>query len=101
MGTMRVLPGGRVMRYTLAERLVHSVAGASYVYLLLTGLAFWSPWLFWMAVMLGGGQVSRALHPWAGLVFTGAVVQMYRMWKKDMQAAPEDAAWVAAKPVFG
>jgi hypothetical protein len=35
----------RILRYTLGERVIHWVAGLTYVYLLLTGLAFWSPYL--------------------------------------------------------
>lgn len=93
MGDSRILPDGRIQRYTLTERLVHWVAGASYVYLLLTGLAFWSPWLFWMAVVLGGGEVSRAWHPWIGLLFTASVVRMYQLWAKDMHITEEDRTW--------
>ena len=63
----QVLPFGRVLRYNFAERLNHWIAAGSYIYLLLTGLAFWSPWLFWIALALGGGQTSRTLHPWAPL----------------------------------
>lgn len=93
MAQSYVLPGGRILRYTFAERAIHWVAGVSYVYLLLTGLAFWSPWLFWIAVTLGGGPVSRAIHPWVGLVFTAAVLMMCRMWSPDMRFTPQDRAW--------
>ena len=54
--------------------MVHAVAALSYVYLLLTGLAFWTPALYWIAVVLGGGFLSRAVHPWVGLVFAAVVV---------------------------
>lgn len=93
MSTSHLLPSGRVLRYTFYERLVHWAAGVSYVYLLLTGLAFWSPWLFWIAVVLGGATVSRELHPWAGLVFMVTVVLIYRMWGADMKQTPADRAW--------
>jgi formate dehydrogenase subunit gamma len=83
----------RIERYNLRERLVHAAAALSYVYLLLTGLAFWSPALYWLALVLGGGYLSRMLHPWAGLVFTAAVVVMYALWRREMRTAPEDAAW--------
>jgi len=96
MEASRVLPNGRILRYTYRERVVHSLAGASYVYLLLTGLAFWSPWLFWMAVMLGGGSTSRWLHPWIGLVFTWALLRMYQLWGKEMRVTAEDRAWQSA-----
>jgi formate dehydrogenase subunit gamma len=82
-----------VLRYTLRERLIHWAAGLSYVYLLLTGLAFWTPALFWLAIVLGGGTMSRMLHPWVGLGFTAAVVAMYVVWRRDMRITPEDRAW--------
>jgi formate dehydrogenase subunit gamma len=84
---------GHVLRYNLHERLTHWAAAASYIYLLATGLAFWSPWLFWMAVVLGGGQVSRMLHPWAGLIFAASVFYMYAMWSKQMRFTPVDREW--------
>ena len=82
-----------VLRYTLKERLVHWVAAASYLYLLATGLAFWSPWMFWLAAVLGGGQVSRMLHPWAGLIFVASVIYMYAMWSRQMRFQAVDRAW--------
>ena len=83
----------RVVRYDFRERMVHGFAAVSYVYLLLTGLAFWTPWLFWIAIALGGGYVSRMLHPWVGLVFAAAVSAMYLQWRRDMRTTPEDRAW--------
>ena len=88
--------GRRVVRYVFRERLMHAVAGGSYVYLLLTGLAFWTPALYWMAVMLGGGYLSRVLHPWAGLVFTASVAWMWLTWRRDMRTTAADRAWRAA-----
>lgn len=83
----------RIQRYGLTERLVHAVAGLSYVYLLLTGLAFWTPALFWLAAMLGGGFLSRMLHPWVGLLFTAAVFSMLAAWRRDMRTTAEDRQW--------
>jgi formate dehydrogenase subunit gamma len=88
-----LLPNGRVLRYTFQERLVHWLAGFSYLYLLLSGLAFWSPWLFWVAVVLGGSTIARELHPWFGLAWTLAVLMMYRMWSRQMKETPADKAW--------
>jgi formate dehydrogenase subunit gamma len=89
----QLLPNGRVLRYTYKERLVHWLAAISYTYLLLTGLAFYTPWLFWLAVMLGGGTISRELHPWAGLIFSVAVVIMYGMWAFEMNVTENDRQW--------
>jgi len=89
----QLLPNGRVLRYTFSERLMHWVAGVSYVYLLLTGLAFWTPWLFWLAVVLGGATLSRELHPWAGVVFVISVIWMYRVWAAQMRSTERDKQW--------
>ena len=96
MRTKYLLPNGRVLRYSFQERLIHWMAAISYMYLLLTGLAFWSPWLFWIAIMLGGGTVSRELHPWFGVLFAVAVLWMYRMWGKQMKETPADKSWWAS-----
>ena len=89
----QLLPHGYILRYTFPERLVHWIAGFSYLYLLLTGLAFWSPWLFWLAVIVGGAPVSRMLHPWIGLIFFFGIVQMYLMWSSQMHFTDVDRAW--------
>jgi formate dehydrogenase subunit gamma len=90
MSSTPILANGRVLRYSFHERLVHWLAGFSYLYLLLTGLAFWSPWLFWLATVLGGPTISRELHPWLGLVFVFATFLMYGMWGRQMHETETD-----------
>jgi len=63
------------------------------LYLLFTGLAFWSPWLYWMAAVMGGGQVSRYMHPWIGLIFFLSVMYMYPLWASQMREGPRDRDW--------
>jgi formate dehydrogenase subunit gamma len=70
------------------------------VYLLLTGLAFWSPWLFWIAIVLGGATISRELHPWAGLLFVAATFWMYRTWADQMRETEVDKEWWRALPHY-
>lgn len=96
MTSERVLPNGRILRYTLRERVIHWIAGISYVYLLLTGLAFFTPLLYWLASLEGGGPTARAWHPWAGLIFTFAVVWMYKIWRREMRLTESDRAWSKA-----
>ena len=55
--------GGWIQRYSFVERVNHWIGGAAYLYLLLTGLAFWSPYLYWMAALVGGGPTARFWHP--------------------------------------
>lgn len=89
----QVLPYGRILRYQFHERLTHWISAFAYIYCMLTGLAFWSPWLFWLAILMGGGQVSRMLHPWFGLIFAGAVLYLYLMWAAQMHTTETDKAW--------
>lgn len=89
----QVLPYGRILRYTFTERANHWVAALSYIYLLVTGLAFWTPWLFWLAIMAGGPQIARTLHPWFGLVFATSVIYMYVLWSRQMHTTETDKAW--------
>ncbi len=88
-----ILPSGGVLRYTLKERIIHWVCGLSYVYLLLSGLAFWMPWWWWLALFLGGGPVVRLVHPIVGLIFTFGVIYMFAMWHNDMYITPQDREW--------
>jgi formate dehydrogenase subunit gamma len=85
--------GGRVVRYAFPERVLHTLTALSYVYLLLTGLAFWTPALYWVAAVLGGGYLTRLLHPWVGLLFSGVLLWMFLTWRSDMRITPEDRAW--------
>ena len=86
----------RLLRYSFSERLMHALSAVSYVYLLLTGLAFWTPAFYWIAVVLGGGYLSRVLHPWIGLVFTLAICWMVITWRVDMRKTADDREWQKA-----
>jgi len=85
-----------MVRYTLKERMCHWVAGISYLYLLATGLALFTPYLYWIAYILGGGGTIRFWHPWVGLVFFVSIMWMHSLWKRDMKITPEDRKWSKA-----
>jgi formate dehydrogenase, gamma subunit len=82
-----------ILRYTLYERIVHWVSGLTYIYQLMTGLAFYTPHLYWMAAVLGGGATSRYWHPWIGLIFTASLFWMFWIWASDMRITDVDRAW--------
>ncbi|HMC57643.1 MAG TPA: formate dehydrogenase subunit gamma [Candidatus Solibacter sp.] len=82
-----------LLRYTLVERVVHWISAIAYTYALATGAAFWSPHLYWIAVLLGGAPTSRFWHPWVSLVFVAALGWMLRAWLPDMRITPADRAW--------
>jgi formate dehydrogenase subunit gamma len=96
----QLIPHDHVLRYNFNERLNHWVAAGSFIYLMLTGLAFWSPWLFWIASALGGAELSRMLHPWVGLVFFVAVCYMYALWSSQMKHDPVDTEWWKSLPHY-
>jgi formate dehydrogenase subunit gamma len=87
------VPEGRVLRYTFNERVCHGVVGTSYVYCLLTGLAFYTPYLYWLVAPFGGGPTASFWHPWVGLVYFVGIAWMYAMWSKEMAATAEDRQW--------
>lgn len=87
---------GRILRYTLGERVHHWLAAFSYIYCLITGLAFWSPYMFWLAVLVGGGPTARFWHPWFGVAFALSVGWMYKMWRGDMATTDADRRWSKA-----
>jgi formate dehydrogenase subunit gamma len=82
-----------VPRYSFTERLNHWIGALTYIYLLITGLAFWSPYLYWLAAIVGGGTVARAWHPWVGLIFAASYFWMSKQWFPDMKIDESDRAW--------
>jgi formate dehydrogenase subunit gamma len=91
---------GHILRYTFSERIHHWVGTLLYIYCLLTGLAFWSPYMYWMAALVGGGPTARFWHPWFGLAFTVSIFWMYRMWRRDLQTTDADRRWSKAMEFY-
>lgn len=92
-----VHPGNPVTvdRYTPGARINHWITATSLVLLLLSGLALFHPSLFFLTGLFGGGQATRAIHPWIGVVlffsFSGLFIRFWRanLWKR------EDGTWMA------
>ena len=103
MSASQVIPRlreNRIVRYTLDERIHHWLGSITYIYCLLTGLAFWSPYLFWLAVLMGGGATARFLHPWSGVLFTISMLWLLKLWSKDMATTDADRAWSKAMKYY-
>jgi formate dehydrogenase subunit gamma len=83
-----------IERYTFRERLCHWTTGLAYLYCLLTGLAFYTPHLFWIAMALGGGPTSRFWHPWMGVAFVVCAFWMHAIWRRDMTITDTDRRWM-------
>src|SRR5271166_5983532 len=85
-----------IERYSFGERANHWIGAFTYTVALITGLAFWSPYMYWLAAIVGGGPTARFWHPWLGLAFTVSLGWMYKMWDRDMQITDADRRWQKA-----
>lgn len=84
-----------VSRYRGITRLNHWVTAASLIVLALSGLAFFSPSLYFLTGLFGGGQTTRWLHPIIGVVlFFSFLLLFLQMWRLNLPRK-EDATWVA------
>lgn len=83
-----------VSRYRGFTRMNHWVTALSLIVLLLSGLALFSPHLYFLTGLFGGGQTTRWLHPIAGIVlFFSFLVLFLQLWRLNLPR-PEDATWV-------
>ena len=92
-----VHPGDPVTvdRYTTGARANHWITATCLVLLALTGLALFSPWLYFITAMFGGGQTTRAIHPWIGVVLFFSFGGLFiRFWRANLWKA-EDGTWLA------
>jgi formate dehydrogenase subunit gamma len=84
-----------IQRYTFHERAMHWLNAASYSYCVATGMAFYTPHLFWLSVILGGGPTSRYWHPVVGVCFFIALVWMHVVWRRDMEITESDKRFLS------
>ncbi|MDB5617155.1 formate dehydrogenase subunit gamma [Tardiphaga sp.] len=93
----QVHPGDPVTvdRYTKGARINHWITATCLVLLALSGLALFHPSLFFLTWLFGGGQWTRTVHPWIGVVlffsFSGLFIRFWRanLWQR------EDGVWVS------
>jgi formate dehydrogenase subunit gamma len=89
-----------IPRYSFGERANHWIGALTYTLALITGLAFWSPYLYWLAAIVGGGPTARFIHPWFGLIFAGSFFWTFKEWHRDMEVNDGDRAWAKAIPYY-
>lgn len=73
---------------------MHWTTGFTYLYCLCTGLAFYTPHLFWLAYMLGGAPTSRFWHPIVALGFIAGTLWMHSLWRRDVEMTEVDKNWL-------
>nr|WP_314076110.1 formate dehydrogenase subunit gamma [uncultured Roseococcus sp.] len=87
-------PPVTVNRYGPLQRLNHWITATSLILLALSGLALFTPALFFLTGLFGGGQNTRLLHPWIGVVlFVSFFIFFFQLWRANL---PErtDVVWV-------
>src|ERR1700742_4027212 len=92
-----VHPGDPVQvdRYTTAARINHWITAVSLVLLALSGLALFHPSLFFLTKLFGGGQWTRTIHPWIGVVlFFSFFGLFFRFWRLNLWRGA-DTTWLA------
>jgi formate dehydrogenase subunit gamma len=83
-----------IQRYTPNERSNHWITAICFVLLALSGLAMFHPAMSWLYALLGGGQWTRILHPFIGVVmFLSFAVLVLRFWHHNLPE-PGDKEWM-------
>ena len=83
-----------IVRYTPNERTNHWITAISFVLLALSGLALFHPSMFWLTALFGGGQWTRILHPFVGIVmFVSFMILALRFWHHNYLDA-DDVQWL-------
>lgn len=81
-------------RYTYCQRLNHWLIALCFILLTVSGLALFHPSLFWLSNLLGGGNWTRILHPFIGVVmFVAFFLFAARLWRQNIITA-DDKKWL-------
>jgi formate dehydrogenase subunit gamma len=84
----------RLVRYTANERTNHWITAITFMLLALSGLALFHPSLFWLTALFGGGQWTRILHPFVGVVmFVSFLILAVRFWHHNYLDR-DDVQWL-------
>jgi formate dehydrogenase subunit gamma len=92
-----VHPGRPVVvdRYRAGARVNHWITAVSLVLLALSGLSMFHPSLFFLSAIFGGGQTTRAIHPWIGVVlFFSFLLLFLQFWELNLWTRT-DNLWAA------
>jgi formate dehydrogenase subunit gamma len=85
----------RVNRYRLQTRINHWANALCMVLLVVSGLSMFHPSMFFLTAIFGGGQNTRAIHPWIGVVLVVSFLLLFlQFWRGNLWNRT-DLAWLA------
>ncbi|WP_321910573.1 MULTISPECIES: formate dehydrogenase subunit gamma [unclassified Paraburkholderia] len=83
-----------IERYTPNERSNHWITAICFILLAISGLAMFHPAMSWLYAVLGGGQWTRILHPFIGVVmFVSFLILALRFWHHNY-LDKDDIQWM-------
>lgn len=83
-----------VRRYTAAQRVNHWITATSLVLMALSGMSMFHPSLFFLTDLFGGGQNTRMVHPWIGVVLAASFAVLFlRFWRANLWNK-DDSTWM-------
>jgi len=83
-----------IQRYTANERSNHWLTAICFIVLALTGLAMFHPAMAWLALLFGGGQWTRILHPFFGVVMFVSFMLLALRMRAHNKFEDGDAQWL-------
>lgn len=93
----KVHPGRPVQvdRYTRWARINHWITATCLILLAISGLALFHPSLYFLTALFGSGQITRAIHPYLGVVLFFSFLGLFmRFWRANLWRGV-DNTWLA------
>jgi formate dehydrogenase subunit gamma len=84
-----------IQRYTANERSNHWFTAILFILLALSGLAMFHPAMSWLYGLFGGGQWTRILHPFFGVLMFVSFMLLARRMRAHNRFEPGDKEWLS------
>lgn len=91
-----IRPDGNLTRNPTLTRINHWITAACFILMVLSGLAMFHPALFFLSELFGGGEWTRAIHPWIGIVLLLSYALLFLQVLPDNLWNRDDIAWLRA-----
>jgi formate dehydrogenase subunit gamma len=74
-----------VSRYSVYARINHWITAISLILMAISGMALFHPSLYFLTALFGGGEMTRTIHPWIGVVLLISFAILFvRFWRLNL-----------------